>query len=247
MSIWGAKAFISNYGVPLAPLQTIDIPEQGPSLILPPRSRSLVPFNTFSSPFGPVTSSNYGVPLAPLEAIDLPEQGPGILLPQKELPGLAQAQLQVQHSRGFFLPVSEAQIQAQGYGVPIAPLEAIDLPEQGPGVLLPQEELPGLAQEAQLPVQHSRGQIQAQGLLYQYEVQDPYSIKQESRHVNGLTTGFYSYVDPEGRVQRTDYVADPVQGYRVLNAPVVQDTPEVARAKAEFFKAYQAALEMNKV
>ena len=57
--------------------------------------------------------------------------------------------------------------------------------------------------------------------------------------LDGTTRGFYSYVDANGDLQRVDYIADPVNGYQVLQNPVVQDTPEVAAAKAQFFKLYQ--------
>ena len=80
-----------------------------------------------------------------------------------------------------------------------------------------------------------------------------------------MTTGSYQYVDANGLLQTVNYVADPVNGFRVagtnlpvgpavpettpLEAPVfdlpvpvaVEDTPEVAAAKAEFQAAFDAA------
>ena len=80
-----------------------------------------------------------------------------------------------------------------------------------------------------------------------------------------MTTGSYQYIDANGLLQTVNYIADPVNGFRVagtnlpvaavapevtpLVAPVfdlplpvaVVDTPEVAAAKAEFAAAYDAA------
>merc|ERR1719480_752098 len=94
------------------------------------------------------------------------------------------------------------------------------------------------------------------------------SAKTESRNAYGVTTGSYQYVDANGLLQTVNYVADPVNGYRVaatnlpvapaapaapevapLVAPVfdlegpapVEDTAEVAAAKAEFQAAFDAA------
>jgi hypothetical protein len=80
-----------------------------------------------------------------------------------------------------------------------------------------------------------------------------------------VTTGSYQYIDANGLLQTVNYIADPVNGFRVagtnlpvgpavpaaapLEAPVfnlplpvaVEDTPEVAAAKAEFKAAFDAA------
>ena len=97
------------------------------------------------------------------------------------------------------------------------------------------------------------------------------SAKQEVGNAYGGVAGSYSYVDPNGEIQRVDYIADAL-GFRVkgtnlpvapavpeypaleapvfdLEAPVftgvapepVQDTPEVAAAKAEHLAAVAAA------
>merc|ERR1712018_1054489 len=87
----------------------------------------------------------------------------------------------------------------------------------------------------------------------------------EARNAYGATTGSYQYVDANGLLQTVNYVADPVNGFRVagtnlpvgpavpaaapLEAPVfdlpvpvaVEDTPEVAAAKAEFQAAFDEA------
>merc|ERR1712002_523569 len=91
------------------------------------------------------------------------------------------------------------------------------------------------------------------------------SARTEARNAYGVTTGSYQYIDANGLLQTVNYIADPVNGFRVagtnlpvalaapevapLAAPVfdlplpvaVEDTPEVAAAKAEFAAAYDAA------
>ncbi|XP_037074018.1 cuticle protein-like [Pollicipes pollicipes] len=89
------------------------------------------------------------------------------------------------------------------------------------------------------------------------------SAKNEFRRFDGATVGSYSYIDANGKVQTVSYTADDVNGFQVkatnlpvapeanLQAPVfnletpvfdgvapepVQDTAEVAAAKAEFRK-----------
>lgn len=97
---------------------------------------------------------------------------------------------------------------------------------------------------------------------YAYGYNDGYSSKSETKHANGLTEGSYSYVDPNGVLQQYKYESDE-NGYRVsgTNLPVapaapavavvpaasaelpqpVQDTPEVAAAKAAHQIAYNEA------
>jgi len=104
------------------------------------------------------------------------------------------------------------------------------------------------------------------------------SARTEARNAYGVTTGSYQYVDANGLLQTVNYIADPVNGFRVagtnlpvgpavpavaeveplvaptfnpepLVAPVftgvapepVQDTPEVAEAKAAHLAALEAA------
>merc|ERR1711963_202126 len=101
------------------------------------------------------------------------------------------------------------------------------------------------------------------------------SARTEARNAFGVTTGSYQYIDANGLLQTVNYVADPVNGFRVagtnipvgpaaaeveplvaptfnpepLVAPVfpgvapepVQDTPEVAAAKAEHLVLLAAA------
>merc|ERR1711976_659838 len=92
----------------------------------------------------------------------------------------------------------------------------------------------------------------------------------EARNAYGVTTGSYQYIDANGLLQTVNYVADPVNGFRVagtnlpvgpavpatepLAAPVfdlplpvaVEDTPEVVAAKAEFQAAFDEAAAREK-
>merc|ERR1719474_1056400 len=84
------------------------------------------------------------------------------------------------------------------------------------------------------------------------------SARTEARNAYGVTTGSYQYIDATGLLQTVNYIADPVNGFRVSGtnlpaapvaaavaalagpAPVVE-TPEVAAARAEFQAAFDAA------
>ena len=81
--------------------------------------------------------------------------------------------------------------------------------------------------------------------MFSFSYSNPLSSHQESMSLDGVTKGSYSYVDPNGVLQKVDYIADPVNGYQVLQDPVtfLQDTPEVAEAKAQFFRLYQEQLD----
>jgi hypothetical protein len=96
---------------------------------------------------------------------------------------------------------------------------------------------------------------------YNYGYADHLSSKAEAKSFDGVTRGAYSYVDAEGKVQKVEYTADDVHGFRVAatNLPVapvapevpevapleqpkpVEDTPEVAKAKEEHFVAVNEA------
>jgi hypothetical protein len=78
------------------------------------------------------------------------------------------------------------------------------------------------------------------------------SSKHEVKTADGVTRGGYSYIDANGIVQSTSYVADPVNGFRVAATnlpagPAVQhpnyiaDSPDVAIAKAAHFAAHAEA------
>ncbi|XP_054283947.1 cuticle protein 6-like isoform X2 [Macrosteles quadrilineatus] len=78
-------------------------------------------------------------------------------------------------------------------------------------------------------------------------------VRVESRLIDGVVRGAYSYVDPTNKVIHVTYIADS-DGYRVLSgnnlptvpsapAPLVSPspvdyTPEVAAARAKFEKIY---------
>ncbi|XP_042882130.1 uncharacterized protein LOC122259406 isoform X1 [Penaeus japonicus] len=114
------------------------------------------------------------------------------------------------------------------------------------------------------PVAPIQSQYHAQDEIGQYSfgyAGGP-SSRAESRDAFGVVRGSYNYVDSEGRVQTQHYVADAL-GFRVsgTNLPVapdapvaaplaalpgplpesVQDTPEVAAAKAAHQQAYDEA------
>ncbi|XP_063237544.1 cuticle protein 6-like [Bacillus rossius redtenbacheri] len=99
-------------------------------------------------------------------------------------------------------------------------------------------------------------QYHAQDALgqYSYGYAGGPSAKSEVKSWDGVTRGGYSYVDAEGKLQSVSYTADPVNGFRVAatnlpkapapvdSAPLVapepvQDTPEVAAAKAAHLAA----------
>ena len=235
---------------PVAPLETIDLPEQGAGILLPPSSRSSDYWNSYYAshvaPIAPVKSD------APLETIALPKQGSGFLVTPS--------------SRSGFQPIASTYnnyaIPISPIAPPITPLETIDIPEQGAGFVVPPSNRfnPNLGTATNDPVFKSSSTPLAtilpiapaasiapaepfqSEILYSYQVQDGSSFRQEMRETNGLTRGFYSYVDPNGILQRVDYISDPLNGYQVLSEPIIKDTPEVAQAKADFFKAYNAAL-----
>lgn len=83
---------------------------------------------------------------------------------------------------------------------------------------------------------------------YSYGYNGGSSAKVESKSIDGVTRGSYSYVDAEGRVQTVEYSADSVNGFRAAatNLPKASlaeiiDTPEVAQAKLEHFRAFNEA------
>ncbi|XP_055914409.1 cuticle protein 19.8-like [Eupeodes corollae] len=96
---------------------------------------------------------------------------------------------------------------------------------------------------------------------YAYGYNDQLSSKQETKSLNGITQGSYSYLDSNNLVQTVDYVAD-AGGFRVsatnlpkpVEAPViptqdlpkqVEETYEVAAAKAAHFAAIEEAKKQN--
>jgi len=90
-------------------------------------------------------------------------------------------------------------------------------------------------------------QYHAQDTLgqYTYGYSAGTSAKAESKTLDGVVRGGYSYLDGNGIVQTASYIADDVNGFRVAatNLPnqVVYDTPEVAAAKVAHSVAYNKA------
>lgn len=89
---------------------------------------------------------------------------------------------------------------------------------------------------------------------YAYGYNGDLSSKVESKSLDGVTRGSYSYIDADGRLQTVEYTADSVNGFRAAatnlpKAPIdnsiapepVRETPEVAQARAEHIQAYNEA------
>jgi hypothetical protein len=119
----------------------------------------------------------------------------------------------------------------------------------------PQPFLPLVAPQPLLPVQIAApsNQFHAQDELggFSFGYTNVNSAKKEVRTPDGVTHGFYEYVDANNILQRVEYVADPVNGFRVAgtNIPVANgvalataDTAEVAAAKADFQRAFDATV-----
>merc|ERR1711892_752711 len=93
---------------------------------------------------------------------------------------------------------------------------------------------------------------------FRFGYENIHSKKTESKDAFGVTRGSYQYVDANGVLQIVNYIADPINGFRVMgtnipSAPAalpvtplqapepVTDTPEVAKAKAEHLEAFAKA------
>ena len=93
---------------------------------------------------------------------------------------------------------------------------------------------------------------------YAYGYSDGLSAKQESKSIDGVTRGGYSYIDSNGKLQTVSYISDAINGFRVaatnlpkaLPAPEpipqiaplpVTDTVEVLAARAEHLRAVDEA------
>lgn len=87
---------------------------------------------------------------------------------------------------------------------------------------------------------------------YSYGYNGGLSAKAETKSFDGVTRGSYSYLDAENKLQTVTYTADALNGFRAQatnlpQAPVetrkapepVQDTPEVAKAKADHMVAFE--------
>lgn len=89
---------------------------------------------------------------------------------------------------------------------------------------------------------------------YAYGYNGGSSSKTETRTLDGITRGSYSYIDAKGFLQSVEYTADAVNGFRVAatnlpKAPIetrtapeqIKDTPEVMLARSEHLKAFEEA------
>lgn len=113
-------------------------------------------------------------------------------------------------------------------------------------------ETPGIySEESPLITQyHSQDQFGQ----YAYGYNGGLSSKTETKTLDGVTRGSYSYIDAEGLLQTVEYTADSVNGFRVAatnlpKAPIetrtapeqIMDTPEVILARSEHLKAFEEA------
>merc|ERR1712072_1146203 len=115
----------------------------------------------------------------------------------------------------------------------------------GPGayVAQPYHGVPAASAPAYAPVAaapyHPSSQFQAQDEFgnIQYGYSNLNSVKQEVGNTYGGVQGSYSYVDANGVVQTTNYVADHL-GFRVqaTNLPVAPAVPEVELPVAPVFE-----------
>lgn len=114
----------------------------------------------------------------------------------------------------------------------------------------------GPALLAAAPVTPILNQYHAQDTLgqYAYGYSGGPSAKAETKTFDGITRGTYSYVDPDGKLQTVEYTADALNGFRAAatnlpKAPIddrvapepVEDTPEVAQARADHLTAFNEA------
>ncbi|XP_017042972.1 cuticle protein 6 [Drosophila ficusphila] len=79
---------------------------------------------------------------------------------------------------------------------------------------------------------------------YSYGYMAPLYSKHETRTVDGVIRGTFSYVDAHGETQTVDYVAD-AEGFHVTstlpNQHANQETPEVAALRAQHLEAHNQA------
>lgn len=62
---------------------------------------------------------------------------------------------------------------------------------------------------------------------YSYGYNGGPSAKQETRTLDGVTSGGYSYIDANNIVQTVSYVSDPVNGFRVAATNLPQQAPHI--------------------
>merc|ERR1712130_547114 len=208
-----------------------------------------------ASPF----DAGYGVPVAPV--VTAPAPVPVV----HSIPApVAPVPLQLVHNA----PLVHSVPQPVVHSVPaqlaaplplVAPVQvAAPVPLAAPVPVAPIVEPPS----SQFHAQDEFGQ-------FSFGYQNINSAKTESRDAFGVTRGSYQYVDANGVLQTVNYIADPVNGFRVagtnipvapevapvaapvapiapvaapLVAPVAPaETPEVAAARAEHLAAHEKA------
>jgi len=83
------------------------------------------------------------------------------------------------------------------------------------------------------PVTSQQYHAQSEIGEYNYGYSNPTGAKAETRTVDGVVRGTYSYVDANGIVQTANYIADDLFGFRVAatNLPVAPAVPEVVEAE----------------
>ncbi len=273
----------SGYGIPAAPvvpIETVTIPAPAPPLVQPALVRS------FATPLSPVQvlSRSFVRPLGAIaRAAPAPLAAPVPLSPSPLaaapfLPRAAAplAPLPLAAARA---PVAPAALPlAAAAPAPVAPAALPFAPAARlAGAPLPLAPAPRLA-GAPLPLVRSpvaalspapvavplsaavpTSQFHAQDEFggFNFGYQNGESGRQEVRTPDGVTRGSYSYVDGNGQTQVVNYIADPLNGFRVqaTNLPVApgvlaaaavpqvpEDTPEVKAAKADFQAAFDAAV-----
>merc|ERR1712072_1630084 len=173
-----------------------------------------------------------------------------------------------------FVPVNQVFQPNQFSFVPAPQAEALALPQVPAPVAFAQGPAPLAVAPAPVPLaipSTPSSQFHAQDEFGQFSFgyENINSAKTETKDAFGVTRGSYQYVDANGILQTVNYIADPVNGFRVagtnipvapaapnvalpvapevpavkpLVAPVpVVETPEVAAARAEHLKAHEEA------
>lgn len=67
---------------------------------------------------------------------------------------------------------------------------------------------------------------------YKYTLKSKYISREEERQADGSLSGYFSYIDKDGKKQVIHYTSGP-RGYIAEGPSVPADLPEVAQARAE--------------
>merc|ERR1712025_1001241 len=209
--------------------------------------------------------AGYGIPSAPLVV-----SAPVVHQPLISHPVAAPLPVQLLNASPVNIPSLPL---AAPLPVAPAPFATIPAPIQFATAPIPvaQVPVPAAAPLAVAPSIAPSSQFHAQDEFGQFSFgyENINSRKTETKDAFGVTRGSYQYVDANGVLQTINYVADPVNGFRVagtnipvapgapnaalpvapgvpvvepLEAPVpVMETPEVAAARAEHLKAVEEA------